>query len=162
MGVLEGNRRILLPVAIFIGLHFFSALSGFAQDSLFSWKPFSTRASLMPAVPVFESNMGKQTVPSKDVMNSDFELLNLRDREDVGKEPEGQWDIYDWGGVSLSLSTLRNKIIKRDISGPMMNEKNRFETIQSLASNFSELPSREGFQHIGEIFEPELKVGIKF
>jgi hypothetical protein len=167
MRISAWNRQILPVVVISVGLHL-PAFTVSAQDIFYNGEPFKTQTKLTPtapaaAAPVPKNDFRKPTdLLAPDRMATDFETRVLPEGKHDKKEKEDYWATYDLGIFALYLSTLRNRILEHDISGPMMSEKSRFEVMRSLTSDFSDLSSRERFQSIGEIFEPELKLGIEF
>jgi len=160
-----GSLRKILLLSIFFCL-FLPAPTISAQEIFFNWEPFQTQTELAPtfnARPLSGNNLGKPGIPTGDILDSDSaHLTQLWKRENSEREKGDKWGTYNWSFFSLSLSTMHNRIPKHDISGPVMNEKSRWEMIQSFTSNFSDMPSRERFEYFGEIFEPELKLGIEF
>jgi len=157
----KGNWMILLLVAIFFGL---SAPEGTCSaQEILSWEPFHAQCRLSPTVPAPGTHLKKSLFFSADNPDSrPAPLIPGKENEDQ-REEENTWAIHNWGFFSLSLSTLNNRIPERDIriSGTA-EEKSRMEMIRSLTSGFSDMSSRKRFQSFGEIFEPELKLGIEF
>jgi len=159
-------RKILLLLSIFVGLYLPAPIIS-AQEIFFNWEPFQPQTELAPtttnSLPLPGNNRGKPGFLTGDILDSDSAPpTQLWKKEDGQQEKVDKWAIRNWGLFSLSLSTLRNRIPKHDISGPVTNEKSRWEMMRSLTSDFSDMPSRERFQYFGEIFEPELKLGIEF
>jgi len=156
----ELNRTITLLFLLFFSLHL-PEKNGCAQDIFLSWEPFQTQTNLEPTVPTPGNNWGKPTFLPRDIKDSARLPLSQDQWEDSKQDQENTWGAISWSFFSLSLSTLSNMEPRRDISGTE-RERSRLEMIRSLTSDFSDMPSRKRFQSVGEIFEPELKLGIEF
>lgn len=161
-------RRLLLTASIFLCLTM-PAITGFAQEIFFNWKPFQPQAELAPAADALLSPGSNLIKIRPFFLPRDInDLYSLPTTPQFRKEEAGergrnvQWAIYDRGVFSLSLSTLHKRIPERNISGTATNEINRWEMMRSLTTNFLDMPSRERFQYFGDIFEPELKLKIEF
>jgi len=155
----ELNRTITLLFLLFFSLHL-PEKNGCAQDIFLSWEPFQTQTDLVPTA-ASGNNWKKSTFLSRDITDSARLPLSQDQWEDSKQDQENTWGTYSWSFFSLSLSTLSNMEPRRDISGTAQ-ERSRLEMIRSLTSDFSDMPSRKRFHSVGEIFEPELKLGIEF
>jgi len=133
----------------------------FAQDVFLPGEPFHTQTDLAPTVPALENNWETPTFIPSDMTDSARLPRSQDPWEDSKQDQENTWGTYSWSFFSLSLSTLSNMEPRRDISGTAQ-ERSRLEMIRSLTSDFSDMPSRKRFHSVGEIFEPELKLGIEF
>jgi hypothetical protein len=155
-------KRLILPL---IAISIFLYASGFcsAQEILSNWEPFQPQAGLETTAPTpGKSNLNVPPIRPEDRLYFDRRPLFRGEEKNYMQDEDAKWSIYNWGWGSMSLSTMRTRILKRDISGKTTSEDKNLEMIRSLTTKFPDLPSREGFQYFGEMFEPELQLGIKF
>jgi hypothetical protein len=155
------NRLILSLIALAFFLYSPAFCS--AQEILSNWEPFQPQPGLATIAPApGKSSLDMPPIRPEDRLYFDQRPLFRGEEKKDRQDEDAKWSIYSWGWGSMSLSTMQNRIPKRDISGASSYEDNRWEMIKSLTTKFSDLSSREGFQYFGEMFEPELKLGIKF
>ncbi len=150
-----------MPAAIFISFCL-SALHGFAEDAFFDRDFFSLQTDLLPTTP--ESPLGeafglKPFLHPKEERKS--AALSQSPETGTGEKPE-KWTLFTRGGFVFSLSTMRDPLLRFDISRPGMDEPGRLERDRSWTSHFFDLPSGDSLQYFGEIFQPELQLGIEF
>lgn len=157
----QWKRSLLAPAAIFISFSL-SALHGFAQDTFFDRDFFSLQTDLFPSaseLPLGEAFWLKSSLHPGEERN--IAALPRSPEIGTGEKPE-KWALFTRGGFVFSLSTMRDPLLRFDISRPGMDEPGRLERDRSWTSHFFDLPSGDSLQYFGEMFQPELQLGIEF
>jgi len=155
------KRNLLAPTAIFISISLL-ALPGFGQETFFDQEFFSLQTELLPSTP--EVPLG-EIFGLKPSIHSGEErsIAALPRNPEIGAgEKPGKWPLFTRGGFVFSLSTMRDPLLRFDISRPGMDEPGRLERDRSWTAHFFDLPSGDSLQYFGEIFQPELQLGIEF
>jgi len=146
---------------ILLGILFFEQLAGIGGNVWgqipFDWEPFGIDKTLLPDFSI--------QLRQRDSLQEGAGLGPFEDHR-IGLEKTPAAEGFSapearLGRLRLYLSRFPFSDVDRDVERPMRDRTGAFDRFKSLPDDLRTNPGR-AFQSMGEIFQPQLNLGIEF
>jgi hypothetical protein len=123
----------------------------------FDWKPFGLDTDLLPDLSI--------QLRQRDPLLEGAGMQRFEDRGIGLERPPAEEGLSApearFGHLRLFLSRYPFSGVERDIEGPMRDRTGAFDRLKTVPGDLRANPGR-AFQSMGEIFQPQLNLGIEF
>ena len=151
------NSKSSWFISIFLFI-LMSTINSHSAGFIAEWEPFKTKQELG----LYTVDVGPDKMLFLKDKYTKMGNGTAIERDAADRKDDSEWNVFKFRRFSISFSRTMIDQIQQDVNKKSGDGSDKLQAIKALPSSFLTSPSRDTFESIGKIFEPQVNLSIEF